>query len=123
MTPEDFEFLKSMLYERSGLVLSDEKTYLIESRLSPIAKDNGLDSLEQLVIELKKVGTENLRNQVTEAMTTNESFFFRDKVPFQHFKEVMIPHMLETRKVQKSFRIWSAAASTGQEPLFIGLSL
>ncbi len=121
MTPQDFDFLKSMLKERSGLVLSEDKTYLIDSRLSPIAKNNGFDSLDVLIDALRKPGSDLLRNQVTEAMTTNESFFFRDKVPFNHFSEVMIPHMLEARSHNKSFRIWSAAASTGQEPYSLSI--
>ena len=123
MTPEDFSFLKHMLQERSGLVLSDDKTYLIESRLGPIAKDEGLESLSHLVESLKKSGSENLRNKVTEAMTTNESFFFRDKTPFEHFKDEMLPYMLEARKTQKSLRIWSAASSTGQEPYSLSIIL
>ncbi len=123
MTPQDFDYLKSLLKERSGLILSDDKGYLIESRLGPIVKKASLEDITALVAELKKAGSEDLRSQVTEAMTTNESFFFRDKLPFNHFKEAMIPHMLETRKIKRSFRLWCAASSTGQEPYSLAITL
>ncbi len=123
MTPQDFDFFKSMLRERSGLVLSDDKGYLIESRLGPIVKKANLSDISALIQELRKPDAEALRTQVTEAMTTNESFFFRDKLPFNHFREYMIPHMLETRKMKRSFRVWCAAASTGQEPYSLAITL
>ncbi|MGH1350274.1 MAG: CheR family methyltransferase [Methyloligellaceae bacterium] len=123
MTPQDFDYFKSLLKERSGLILSDDKGYLIESRLGPIVKKANLESITALVEELKKAGSEDLRNQVTEAMTTNESFFFRDKLPFNHFKEAMLPHILETRKLKRSFRVWCAASSTGQEPYSLAITL
>ncbi len=123
MTPQDFDYFKSLLKERSGLILSDDKGYLIESRLGPIVKKANLESITALVEELKKAGNEELRGQVTEAMTTNESFFFRDKLPFNHFKEAMLPHILETRKIKRSFRLWCAASSTGQEPYSLAIIL
>ena len=115
MTPQQFEYLQTMLKERSGLVLGEDKRYLIESRLGPVVKKNNLKDLGALVEALKGAGKEALRGEVTEAMTVNESFFFRDKVPFKNFEEVMIPHLREARSSQRRIRIWSAAASTGQE--------
>ena len=123
MTPQDFEFIQTMVKQTSGLILSDDKSYLVESRLGPIVKNAGLDSLTALVEELKKSQNENLRLQVTEAMTTNESFFFRDKTPFNHFKEIMVPYLLEERAAKRSFRIWSAASSTGQEPYSLAIMI
>lgn len=115
MTPQQFEYLQTMLKERSGLVLGNDKRYLIESRLGPVAKKNNIGDIGKLIETLKRPGQEALRRDVTEAMTVNESFFFRDKVPFKNFEEVMIPHFREARRTQRKLRIWSAAASTGQE--------
>lgn len=123
MTPQDFDFLRQMLKERSGLVLSDDKQYLVESRLTPVARNHDMGGLDDLINALRKAGSENLKTEITEAMTTNESFFFRDKVPFQNFEDFMVPYMFETRAQKKSFRIWSAAASTGQEPYSLGILL
>ncbi|MGI9386527.1 MAG: CheR family methyltransferase [Methyloligellaceae bacterium] len=121
MTPQEFQFIREMLKERSGLVLSEDKRYLIESRLEPVAKKNKLDSLSDLVQALMKPGSNMLRSEVTEAMTINESFFFRDKTPFDNLKEVMLPHLISARVSARKIRIWSAAASTGQEPYSIAI--
>ncbi|MGY4751667.1 CheR family methyltransferase [Pannonibacter sp. Q-1] len=123
MTPAEYEFLKRFLKERSGLVLSDDKQYLVESRLVPVARKNGIDGLSALVGSLQRGGNAMLANAVVEAMTTNESFFFRDKTPFDHFTNIMLPAMLQNRASSRSVRIWCAAASTGQEPYSLGICL
>ncbi|WP_430511170.1 CheR family methyltransferase [Pannonibacter phragmitetus] len=123
MTPAEYEFLKRFLKERSGLVLSDDKQYLVESRLVPVARKNGIDGLSALVGSLQRGGNAMLANAVVEAMTTNESFFFRDKTPFDHFTNIMLPAMLQSRVSSRSVRIWCAAASTGQEPYSLGICL
>jgi len=123
VTPLDYDFLRTFLKQRSGLVLSNDKQYLIESRLMPIVRKQGLSGLSELVQKLKAPGSEALAAPVTEAMTTNESFFFRDKTPFDHFKEVMLPSLLKARAVKKHIRIWCAAASTGQEPYSLAMIL
>ncbi len=115
MTPQEYGYLQNMLKERSGLVLSEDKQYLIESRLSPVVKKNGLENISDLIRKLQLPGSENLKSAVTEAMTINESFFFRDKTPFKNFEEVMMPSLLKARQAKRSLRIWSAAASSGQE--------
>ena len=122
MTPADFDFLRRFLKERSGLVLSDDKQYLIESRLTPVARKHGLASISDIATKLKGVSPA-LESAVVEAMTTNESFFFRDKTPFDNFKEVMLPHLMKARATQKKLRIWCAAASTGQEPYTLAMIL
>jgi hypothetical protein len=94
MTPMEFDFLKTFLKTRSGLVLSNDKQYLVESRLLPIARSSKLETLSALIQSLQKGGNRALETEVVEAMTTNESFFFRDKTPFEHFKETMLPAML-----------------------------
>jgi chemotaxis protein methyltransferase CheR len=123
VTPPDYDFLRKLLKERSGLMLSADKQYLVESRLLPIARKIGVAHLTDLVAKLKAPGAEPLIVDVVEAMTTNESFFFRDKVPFDHFREVIVPALLKARAAQRRIRIWCAAASTGQEPYSLAMIL
>ena len=122
MTPSEYEYLQKLLKERSGLVLSADKQYLVESRLIPLARRSGLGGIGDLVAKMK-MGAEPLVVAVVEAMTTNETFFFRDKVPFDHFRETIMPSMLEARKHRRSIRIWCAASSTGQEPYSLAMIL
>ena len=123
MTPNEFDYLRSYLKQRSGLVLTPEKQYLVESRLLPVARKTGLASLSALVAKMKEPSQTQLCEAVVEAMTTNESFFFRDKTPFEHFVDTMLPKMLEARSRERRIRIWCAAASTGQEPYSLAMCL
>jgi chemotaxis protein methyltransferase CheR len=124
VTPLDYDYVRKLLRERSGLVLSADKQYLVESRLLPVARRAGLAGLAELVLELRRgAKVEPLVTEVVEAMTTNESFFFRDKVPFEQFRHAIIPALLATRAASKRIRIWCAAASTGQEPYSLAMSL
>lgn len=122
MTPADFDFVAQMLKRRSGLVLSADKLYLLESRIGPVARKHGLAGLDAVVVKLK-ANDEALARDVTEAMTTNESFFFRDKTPFDHFEKLMLPALMKARATSKRLRIWCAAASTGQEPYSLAMIL
>jgi chemotaxis protein methyltransferase CheR len=122
VTPVDYEFLRKLLKDRSGLDLSADKQYLVESRLVPLARRAGLPGLSELVQKLKS-GTDPLTAEVVEAMTTNETFFFRDKVPFDHLKQTILPDLLHARANRRSLRIWCAASSTGQEPYSIAMCL
>jgi chemotaxis protein methyltransferase CheR len=123
VTPPDYDYLRKLLKERSGLVLSADKQYLVESRLLPVARKAGASSLGELVQKLKGTGAEPLIVEVVEAMTTNESFFFRDKIPFEHFRDTVLPKLLSARASQRRIRIWCAAASTGQEPYSLAMCL
>ncbi|TCS61674.1 CheR family methyltransferase [Varunaivibrio sulfuroxidans] len=123
MTPADFDFISTLLKGRSGLVLTPDKSYLLESRLMPVARKNSLSSLEELVSAIRTRKDEALIVQVTEAMTTNESFFFRDIKPFDLLRDVVLPPFLESRASRKSLRVWCAAASSGQEPYSIAIVL
>ena len=123
MTPHDYDYLRKLLKERSGLVLSADKEYLVESRLLPVARKVGLASLGELVKALMLSNAEALMTAVVEAMTTNESFFFRDKIPFDHFRSTIMPALIAARRTSRSIRIWCAAASTGQEPFSLGMCL
>lgn len=123
MTPEDFDFISNLLKNRSGLVLTQDKAYLLESRLMPIARKKELQSVDDLIGKMRSSSDEALITEVTEAMTTNESFFFRDQKPFDLFKDEILPDLMERRASQKSFRIWCAAASSGQEPYTLSIIL
>ena len=118
----DYEFLRKLLKERSGLDLSPDKQYLVESRLIPLARRTGLSGISELVQKMKG-GAAALITEVVEAMTTNETFFFRDKVPFDHLRDTIMPEILRARAARKSIRIWCAAGSTGQEPYSIAMCL
>ena len=122
MTPTDYEYLRKLLKDRSGLDLSADKQYLIESRLLPLSRKEGLAGISELVQKMKG-GSTSLTTQVVEAMTTNETFFFRDKVPFDHFRDAIMPEILKARAGRKSVRIWCAAGSTGQEPYSLAMCL
>jgi chemotaxis protein methyltransferase CheR len=123
MTPQDYEFLRKLLKARSGLVLSAEKHYLVESRLLPVARKHGLGSLTGLVARLRRSDAGPITVEVVEAMTTNESFFFRDKLPFEHFRDSVMPALLDARASTRRIRIWCAAAATGQEPYSLAITL
>ncbi|MHC5656061.1 CheR family methyltransferase [Stappia sp.] len=123
MIASQFEFLRQYLKTQSGLVITPEKQYLVESRLLPVARRHGLPGLSELVQAMQRPGASQIASDVVEAMTTNESFFFRDNTPFQHFREVMVPAMLKARADRRSVRIWCAAASTGQEPYSLAICL
>ena len=122
MRKEDFELLSKILKDRSGLVLSEDKVYLLESRLTPIARKKGMETLDDLINEIRLRRKEDLLSEITDAMTTNESFFFRDNTPFDLFKEDVLPDLLKSRAT-KRLRIWCAAASTGQEPYSLAIIL
>jgi chemotaxis protein methyltransferase CheR len=122
VTPPDYEYLRRLLRDHSGLDLSADKQYLIESRLLPLARKASLAGITELVQKMKS-GSASLITQVVEAMTTNETFFFRDKVPFDHFRDSIMPEILQARAGRKNIRIWCAAGSTGQEPYSLAMCL
>lgn len=124
MTPAEFDYMRDMLKEASGLVLSEQKQYLLESRLAPILRETGLESLSMLVDKLKTPGSQELKDSVIQAMTINESFFFRDKTPFENFTNIMMPALMSSARAgNRQLRIWCAAASTGQEPYSLAILL
>jgi chemotaxis protein methyltransferase CheR len=123
MTPLDYDYLRKCLKERSGLVLAADKQYLVESRLLPVARSAGFANLGDLVRALMLGNAGALMTAVVEAMMTHESFFFRDKIPFDHFRQVVMPALIDARKNMRTIRIWCAAASTGQEPYSLAMCL
>lgn len=123
MTPAQFSFLAKFLKERSGLSIGEDKLYLVEARLAPIARERGLANVADLVAKLSRSDDLELASRVVEAMTTNETFFFRDGAPFTLFSDVMLPHLMTARAREKKLRIWSAACSSGQEPYSLAMLL
>lgn len=123
MKVADFELYKSLLYDKSGLVITPDKSYLLDSRLTPIAKKWGYPTLEIMTLQLRAIPDPKLIKDVIEAMTTNETSFFRDTKPFQLFQDVILPHMIQNRATKKSVRIWCAACSSGQEPYSLSMIL
>lgn len=123
MKIEDFELFSKILYQRSGLVLTKEKAYLLESRLMPIARKANLKDLGELAAIMRQKTDENLLADITDAMTTNESSFFRDQRPFDQFRQIVLPKFLAARASTKRLRIWSAACSNGQEPYSLAMIL
>ncbi len=118
-----FELIAGFLHKRAGIVLTEGKLYLIESRLRPVGTKHGIDSLAELAAQMIGRGTraEAIAADVVEAMTTNETFFFRDEKPFTHLRDVALPALLKARGPGQSLRIWSAASSSGQEAYSIAM--
>lgn len=122
-TDKAFNYISKMVLEASAIVLDVQKAYLVESRLAPIQRANGYSSLAELVEELKKVTSRSLRQEVVEAMTTNETSFFRDIHPFDAMKAQIVPELIKKRSGEKKLTIWSNACSSGQEPYTLAMLL
>jgi len=123
MKPQSFTTLARVLHTGSGLVIGPDKTYLLETRLASILKQHGLRDLDALADRVRPDGTGALERQVIEAMTTNESFFFRDDKPFTHFRNNALPRLQAARPAQARLRVWSAASSSGQEAYSLAIIL
>ncbi len=120
----DFDLIRSVVRAGSGIVLEDGKGYLVQARLDALARRLGLGATAELVAELRRAGPrDQLRGQVVEAMTTNETSFFRDIHPFDALRTVVLPDLIARRAKEKALRIWCGAASTGQEPYTLALVL
>lgn len=120
----DFDIYKDLLKQKSGLVLTQDKSYLLDSRLNPVAKKWGYASLDAMTAVLRGVPPRDLINDIVEAMTTNETSFFRDTRPFDIFKDTVLPYFKNNPGVRgKRLKIWCAAASSGQEPYTLAMIL
>lgn len=120
MTEQEFTFLREMLFRRSGLSLSVDKRYLVESRLGSVCRQLGLKSISD-IIQAARAGDEIMTVNIVEAMTTNETLFFRDTMPFKHLRETILPALLKARASERTLKIWCAAASSGQEPYSVAM--
>lgn len=121
LDPQAFSFITNLVRKKSAIVLESGKGYLVESRLTPVVRELGLKSISELVSELQKPGSQKLVQLVVEAMTTNETSFFRDIHPFTALKEKVLPELIQRRAKEKCLSIWSNACSSGQEPYSIAM--
>ena len=122
MAPEDFQFLARLLRRRSGLSLTLDKRTLVTRRLTPVMRRFDFRDIASLIEELR-AGREALAEAVTEAMTVNESSFFRDPVLFAALRDSVLPRLIAARGGDKRLRIWSAAAAAGQEAYSLAILL
>ncbi|MEA1938352.1 MAG: CheR family methyltransferase, partial [Pseudomonadota bacterium] len=123
MNPNDFNLFANMLKKESGLVIGPDKAYLLESRLIPIIRKWNITTLSDLAARLRQERERDLLQDVIEAMTTNETSFFRDLKPFEQFRQHTLPMFLKAREREKRLRIWSCACSSGQEPYSLAMIL
>ena len=121
--PENYRFLQEHVHSRVGIVLEDNKHYLFESRLAPIVKQHGLASINDLCVLLRAKRDIALAHQVVEAMTTNETYFFRDPAQYDAIRTVLLPKLKQQRADTRKLRFWSAASSTGQEAYTLAMLL
>jgi len=116
LNESELTFVRNFIREQAAIVLEPEKSYLIEARLQPLARRAGFSSLGELVATLRTKRHTELQRKVIEAMTTNETSWFRDRHPFEALKNLVIPSLMEKRAKQKALTFWCAASSSGQEP-------
>lgn len=119
----DYEFIRALVLRCSAIVLEPSKDYLIEARLGPLARQEGLGSIGALAAKLRQQGDGPLQRKVVDAMTTNETLFFRDQNPFDVLRQNVLPELIAKRADRRRLRIWSAACSSGQEPYTIAMLL
>ena len=123
INPENYRFLQEYVYSQVGIVLDEGKQYLFQSRLANIVKQLSLGSINDLCAQLHSTGDSGVGHQIAEAMTTNETYFFRDPAHYEAIRTVLLPKLKEERHTSKSLRFWSAAASTGQEAYSLAMLL
>jgi len=123
VTSADFGYVSTLVRQRSAIVLEPGKEYLVEARLLPVAREAGLASVGDLVARVRRAPTAALAERVVEAMTTNETSWFRDVHPFSLLTEHLLPALATSRARERHVRVWSAASSTGQEAYSIAMLL
>jgi chemotaxis protein methyltransferase CheR len=121
--PKNYRFLQEHVYSQVGIVLEEDKHYLFESRLAPIVRQLGLNTINELCVLLQSKAQTAVGRQVVEAMTTNETYFFRDPAQYDAIRTVLLPRLMADRPPTKKLRFWSAAASTGQEAYSLAMLL
>jgi chemotaxis protein methyltransferase CheR len=120
---QEILYVAAEAYKRSGLVLSADKGYLLESRLAPLARAEGFPTIEALIVAARRDSSDRLLWAMTEALATHETFFFRDNTPFDLFKQDILPVLARARGNSGQIRIWCAACSSGQEPYSLAMIL
>jgi len=119
--PDTFQYIRDALHERTAIHLMDNKSYLVETRLSVLAKRNGLANVDALVDQLRVPGSAVLWDEVVDAMTTNETSFFRDGKPFEVLRDKVLPALTEKSQDTRQLHVWSAASASGQEAYSIAM--
>lgn len=122
MTPE-YDYIRTLVKRSSAMVLEDGKEYLIQARLASLVRQEGLPTIEHLVAKLRERPDMALQSRVVEAMTINETSFFRDVNPFEVLRRHVLPALAKERQSTRTINIWSAACSTGQEPYSLAMLL
>jgi chemotaxis protein methyltransferase CheR len=123
ISPQDFEFLGKLIRQRAGIVLDPGKEYLLESRLEPLAKSEGFQNLAALAAHVRSNPNTPVLAKITDAMTTNETSFFRDFHPFEALRTDIFPALFKERLQTRELNVWCAAASSGQEPYSVAMVL
>ena len=121
--PDNYRFLQQQVYSQTGIVLEGDKHYLFETRLTPIVRELGLTSINDLCALIRATGGVTVGLQVVEAMTTNETYFFREPAQYDAIKKVLLPRLKDERRDTNRLRFWSAASSTGQEAYSLAMIL
>ena len=115
LSEAEFSYVRDLVYRQAAIVLEKEKNYLVEARLSPLVRRHGFNTLTELVAQMRSQPGNGLSWHVVEAMTTNETSFFRDIHPFELLKKNVLPELIQRRAAQRQINFWCAAASSGQE--------
>jgi chemotaxis protein methyltransferase CheR len=123
LLPADFDFVRTLVRQRAAIVLEDEKAYLVEARLLPLARREAGGSLSELITRIRANAHDELRHKVVEAMTTNETSFFRDVNPFEALRKIVLPELIQKRATVRRLYLWCAASSSGQEPYTLAMVL
>jgi chemotaxis protein methyltransferase CheR len=123
LSKTDFEYVKNLVLKHTAIVLEAGKEYLVESRLTPLARQEGFASFEELIAQMRAQPSSGLHWKMVEAMTTNETSFFRDVHPFEALKKAILPELVTKRASERSLHIWCAASSSGQEPYTVAMLL
>jgi chemotaxis protein methyltransferase CheR len=118
---QDFTYLRELVLKRAAILIDPGKEYMVETRLQPVAKAEGYASLSALVDVMRVKSPPGLEKKVIDALTTNESSFFRDLHPFETLRHVILPQLIKDRQTTRTIRIWSGACSSGQEPYSIAM--
>jgi chemotaxis protein methyltransferase CheR len=123
VAPERFQYVQQLVMERSAIVLSAEKAYLVDARLAPLARDLGASDVNEVVDQVRSRKDPSLEQRVVEALTTNETSWFRDSRPFQALERQVFPELLRQNATTRRLRVWSAASSAGQELYSVAMLL
>ncbi len=121
MTPQTFNYFRELVLAKSAIVLEPGKEYLVESRLAPYARTLGFPSIDDLATDMAKTPFGTIHRNAVEAMTTNETSFYRDMHPFEALRNSVLPEIIARKSAERTLNIWCAAASTGQEPYSVAM--